>query len=103
MSFPHSRQEYEDQFGQSELLKRFKEQKDGLAQRKFPEGRLSGDDDGDITFKIGGDLDRNIVAIEYAKPVTWVAMPPQQAIELAQMLIKHARAVSKKPLRVVIG
>lgn len=104
MSFPHSRQDYEGQFhSQSELLKRFQAQQDGKAPRQFPEGRLSGDDDGDITFKVGGDPDKQIVAIEFAKPVAWVAMPPQQAIELAQLLIKHARATSREPLRVVLG
>lgn len=77
MSFPHSRQEYDDLNNESELLKRFKAQQEGKAPRQFPEGRLSGDDDGDITFKVGGDPAKNIVAIEYAKPVTWVAMPPR--------------------------
>ena len=55
------------------------------------------------TFKVGCDPDKNVVAIEYAKPVTWVAMSPKDAVEFAQMLIKHARSISKEPLRVVLN
>lgn len=99
MSHSHHGEDFERQ---SELLKRFQEERDGKAQREFPQGRISGDDDGSITFKIGADSDKGVVAIEYSKPVTWVAMPPQEAIELAQMLIKHARSIAKEPLRVVI-
>src|SRR5687768_3107867 len=100
MSFPHHGEEFEEQ---SELLKRFQEERDGKAQREFPEGRLSGDDDGSLTFKIGADAEKGVVAIEYSKPTVWVAMPPQQAVELAQLLIKHARSISKEPLRVVLN
>ena len=100
MSMPHHGEEYETQ---SELLKRFQEERAGKAQREFPQGRISGDDDGSITFKVGCDPDKNVVAIEYAKPVTWVAMSPKDAVEFAQMLIKHARSISKEPLRVVLN
>lgn len=99
MSFPHHGEEFEHQ---SELLKRFQAEREGKSQREFPEGRLSGDDDGSITFKIGADADKGVVAIEYSKPVGWVAMSPQQAVEFAQSLIKHARSIAKEPLRVVI-
>lgn len=100
MSCAHHHEDYERQ---SELLKRFQEERDGTAQREFPEGRLSGDDDGSITFKIGVDPDKNVVAMEFSKPTHWVAMPPQQAVELAQQLIRHARAISKEPLRVILN
>ena len=100
MSFPHHHEDYEQQ---SELLKRFREEQEGTAKREFPEGRLSGDDDGSITFKIGADPNKNVVAIEFSKPTHWVAMQPKQAIELAQALIQHARKISKEPLRVSIN
>ena len=99
MSFPHHGEQFEHQ---SELLKRFREERDGRAQREFPRGRISGDDDGSLTFKIGADADKGVIAIEFSKPVVWVAMPPQQAVELAQLLIQHARSITKEPLQIIL-
>lgn len=100
MSFAHHHEDYERQ---SELLKRFNEEREGSAQREFPEGRLSGDDDGSLTFKIGADPEKGVVAIEFSKPSHWVAMSPKQAVEVAQQLIRYARSISKEPIRVVIN
>ncbi len=111
MSFPHHgddprpmdpelRKLFEDQRG--ELIKRFESERAGTAKREFPEGRLGADDDGSLTFKIGADESKGVVAIEYSKPTAWVAMNPKQAIELAQALIRHARSIAKEPLAMVI-
>lgn len=99
MTLPH----HGDDGQESELLKMFRQQQDGTADRKWPEGRISGDDDGQIVFKIRSDADKELVILEFPKPVTRTAMPAQQAIDLAQLLIRHARAVSKEPLRIVIN
>src|SRR5688572_6486095 len=96
---PHHHEDFERQ---SELLKRFQQERDGTAQREFPEGRLSGYDDGSLTFKIGADAEKNVVAIEFSKPAHWVAMPPQQAVDLAQQLIRHARSIAKEPIRIAL-
>lgn len=95
---PELRKLLDDQ--QSELLKRFEEERLGTAKREFPEGRICDDDDGSITFKIGADPDKNVVVLEFSKPTAWVGMQPQQAIELAQMLIKHARSIAKEPMTI---
>lgn len=81
-----------------ELLKRFDDERAGTAKREYTDGRISADDDGSLTFKIGADAEKNVIVIEYSKPTVWVGMQPQQAIELAQMLIKHARSIAKEPL-----
>lgn len=91
-----------DEERQSELLRMLQEQKDAVAKRRWPEGRLNGDDDGELAFGIGPDETGKLVKIDFGKPVTWTAMPPQQAIELAQLLIKHARAVATEPLKFVL-
>jgi hypothetical protein len=83
---------------QDELLKRFDAERAKTAPREYPDGRISGDDEGAVTFKIGSDPNKGVVVIEYSTPTLWVGMQPQQAIELAQVLIKHARAISKEPL-----
>lgn len=82
------------------LLRAFNSQRAGTAPREYPDGRLSGDDDGELAFKIGSDPDKGVVVIEYSKPVVWVGMKPQHAIELAQALIKHARAIATEPLKI---
>ena len=86
--------------GESELLKMLKQQRDGTVQRSWPSGRLSGDDDGQIAFSIGADESQKNVIIDFGKDVRWVAMPPEQAVLVAQMLIKHARAISPMPLTI---
>ncbi len=107
MSFQHHGQgdpEFARLFGdnQNELLKRFADQRAGKAKREYPDGRISADDDGSLTFKIGADADKGVIVIEYSKPTAWVGMQPQQAIELAQALIRHARSIAKEPLKMVL-
>ena len=88
---------------QSELLKQFAEQLKGNATRKWPEGRLDGTDDGQLVYKVGSDPETGLVKIEFGKPVAWMAMSPQDAVNLAQSLIKHARSISKEPIRIVLN
>lgn len=97
---PELRKLFEDK--RDQLLDRFESERRGEAQRQFPNGRLSGDDDGQLTFKIGADREKNVVAIEYSTPTVWMAMSPQQAVELAQILIKHARSIATEPITMVI-
>jgi len=82
---------------------RFSDQVAGRAKREWSDGRIGPTDDGDLAFSIGPHPDRELVMIDFGKPVTFVAMPPQQAIELAQALIKHARAISTSPLKIVLN
>lgn len=69
---------------------------------RYPDGKLNDADEGELQIKIGTDELKTVVIIELGKPVAWIGMPPQQAVELAQTLIKHARAASKVPLVVEI-
>jgi len=78
----------------------FIKQVHGTKKRKWPEGRIGGDDDGELAYMVGSDPEHGIVRLEFGKAVDWLGLPPKQAIELAQSLIKHARAVSKTPLRI---
>lgn len=86
-----------------ELLKQFQAMREGNSTRKWPDGRLSGDDDGETIFKVSGDPEKQLVGIEFPTPTKWVAMPPQQAIVFAQALIQQARRISKEPLKIVIN
>lgn len=88
---------------QSELMKRFRQQQEGTADREWPEGRLSGDDEGSFVFIVSADADTDLVKVDFGKPTQWVAMSPQQAIDIAQSLIKQARSIAKGPLRIVLN
>ena len=82
------------------LMDQFRNMKERRATRKWPDGRISGDDDGETVFKIGSDPEKELVRIEFPTPTEWLAMPPQDAIKMAQLLIQHARAISKEPIRI---
>ncbi|TWT63173.1 hypothetical protein [Rubinisphaera italica] len=92
-----TRKLFESQKGSAERLYK---QKNRTAQRAWPEGRIGASDDGELAFAIGAHPEKELVCIDFGKPVTWTALSPQQAVELAQCLIKQARAVSSVPLRV---
>lgn len=56
---------------------------------EYPDGRLNDDDAGAIAMAVGVNNDR--VVIQFPKPVTWVGMTGDQAMQLASDLMKHAR------------
>jgi hypothetical protein len=58
---------------------------------EYPRGRLNADDEGACAFAVGHE--KGVVKILFPKPVAWIGMPPEQAIDLAQDLLKHARVV----------
>ncbi len=57
---------------------------------EFPSGKLREDDEGGVLFAVGKE--RGKVVIQFGEPTKWVGMEPQQAIDLASLLIKHARS-----------
>lgn len=81
-----------------DLRKRFVDQVEGRSKRSWSDGRAGATDDGDVVFAVGQHPDKELVVVDFGKPVEWVAMPPHQSIELAQSLIKFARAISKSPV-----
>lgn len=87
---------------QQAARQRLQEQIDGRAKRTFSGGRIGATDDGDLAFAVGTHPEKELVCIDFGKPVEWVAMQPQQAIELAQSLIKQARSIATEPLKIVL-
>jgi hypothetical protein len=88
-----------------DLIARFREEAKSLglgATRAFPQGVVNDLDEGEIQFAVKGDEAREKVFLNFGKSVDVVGMTPQQAIDLAQCLIKHARAVAKSPTTVVL-
>lgn len=57
---------------------------------EYPNGRMNADDAGAIAMQVGVEEGR--VVVRFPKPVAWIGMSGDEAIGLAQMLMKHARA-----------
>jgi len=55
---------------------------------EFPNGRLNKEDEGAVACAVGHE--KGVVKLLFPKPVAWIGFTPEQAIDLAQDLIKHA-------------
>jgi hypothetical protein len=68
---------------------------------EYPNGRLSKDDAGAIAVSIGEESGR--VVMRFPKPVAWIGFTGDEAMEIAQTLMKHARAAGlTKPVTIRI-
>ena len=56
---------------------------------EYPAGKLNDNDAGAIAFEVGRENDK--VILRFTKPVAWMGMTGDEAMQLAQCLIKHAR------------
>jgi hypothetical protein len=72
---------------------------------KFPNGKLGPGDKGELQFAIG-EQHGNVVIDFGRTAVTFLAMPPDQAVAFAEVLIAKARIIARrsgKTLTVTIG
>lgn len=60
--------------------------------RQYPKGRISGDDDGQLTYGIAADTRNNRVILNFFKPIEWMGMDFEAGM---QMLHGLARDLSK--------
>ncbi len=58
------------------------------ATGRFPEGKLTESDEGEIAFGITHKKGK--VVLSFGKPVAWIGLGPAQATELAGLIRKHA-------------
>lgn len=61
---------------------------------EFPEPAISKTDEGAIQFSVGEKNGK--VVIDFGTPVHWVGMTPQQAMDFASSVMKHALLVARK-------
>ncbi len=66
----------------------------GKVLGEYPEGKINKDDEGALAFMIG--VEDGKVVLKFPKPVAWLGMPPEQAVQLAQILIQRAREAGFK-------
>jgi len=55
---------------------------------KFPDGKLSPDDEGEINLEVS--CGPGVVKLDFGIQVRWIALPPDGALELAALLAAHA-------------
>ena len=85
---------------QDEIKRAFKEMlKDTTgATGRFPEGKIAAHDEGEIAFAVGHSNGK--VLIEFGKEISSLGMNAKQAVEMAESLLAHARAVSDDVLTI---
>ena len=58
-------------------------------QGEFPDGRLNPGDEGALAVMIGHEKGK--VVMQFPTPTAWIGFTPEQAMDIAQTLITHAR------------
>jgi hypothetical protein len=53
-------------------------------------GKIKEDDEGDLKLAVGVDPNSLNVIIDFGYPVAWIGMSPDNAVDLASVLIKQA-------------
>ena len=66
------------------------------ATGEFPDGKLTESDEGALEYAVG-HTDGKVV-IDFGTPTVWFGMEPEQAIQLAQVLLDHAGQCSERVL-----
>jgi hypothetical protein len=61
---------------------------------KYPEGKLTENDEGELDFKIGVREGR--VIMNWGKPVQWIGLRPVDARAMAASLIKNAEEAEQQ-------
>lgn len=61
------------------------------ATGKFPDGKLTEKDEGELQFAVGNKDNR--ILIEFGKPIRSLGMTKQEALKLAELLCKQANAI----------
>lgn len=67
------------------------------ATGKFPRGHLNDTDEGELRFAVAVDPEKRTVMIVFGTPVSWMGLPPAQARELGETLIKNAAKIEALP------
>ena len=67
-------------------LETFLKQAQGDKTRAWPQGRISGEDDGETAFLIAADPSNKTVIIRFPKPMDWIGLGVNEAMQLRNLL-----------------
>ncbi len=71
---------------QSDLIERFQEQTTRDYRRRFPDGRIGSDDDGDLTYALTTDTKHGVIVMRFAHPTEWIGLDRKAAEQLRDAL-----------------
>jgi hypothetical protein len=71
---------------ESALQKRFLDELNGRAKRRWPDGRAGSDDDGELTFAIATDVPHGMIRVEFSKPTDWIGLNLEAAMAIRDRL-----------------
>jgi hypothetical protein len=60
----------------------------------FPEGKLNEEDEGGLMMAIS--IESGNVRIDFGKPIAWFAIPPDQALALASVIVGRAMEIKAR-------
>ena len=77
-----------------EALRDFKPWNQGPlgATGRFPQGKLSDEDEGELKIGVAFDRVDGIIKLAFGKPIAWLGLPPAEAVELGKTLLMKAGA-----------
>lgn len=61
--------------------------------RKWPQGRIAPDDDGQLVIAIAADTKHKILKIHFGKPVEWIGLGKAEVNGLIELLQKRVREI----------
>lgn len=70
--------------------------KDISGSQRFPEGKISKDDLGEVEMAIAADKEKKVVVIAFPKSVDWLAFGPDFARKLAAKILEKAKELDGK-------
>jgi hypothetical protein len=71
-----------------------------MTDRRYPEGKLGPDDDGRLEMAITHTENPPRILVRFGEPTDWIGLTAKDAVALAQLLIRHARAISTDPIEI---
>ena len=63
---------------------------------EYPDGKIDDSDEGAIEIAIAADPEKGLVAVAFGSPVAWLALPPENARQFGESLIKRANELEKQ-------
>lgn len=61
--------------------------------RKWPQGRIAPDDDGELVIAVETDPARKVLKIHFGKPVRWIGLGKAEVNGLIELLQKRVREI----------
>ena len=57
---------------------------------EFPDGKMNEHDEGELKMALAVDAKNKVVVMDFGKPVAWIGLPKQMALDFAKGLTEKA-------------